>query len=1223
MTKLLWVLSLFVLGGISLFGQTTSLTGTVTDPTGAVIPNASIALLNVETGASRDTVSDGQGRYSLPQLIPGTYRLTAKATGFSDVVIDKIELLVNQPATIPITFEKVGSTATTVQVEATAAQVNTVDASLGNAVGGMVITQLPFEARNVVGLLSLQPGVVFLGEPNPGTLNDYRSGAVNGGKSDQANVTLDGVDVNDQQDRSAFTSVLRVTLDSVEEFRTVTTNGGADAGRSSGPQVTLVTKSGTNTLHGSAYEFLRNTLTSANTFFNNAAGVPRQKLNRNVFGVSLGGPIKKNRLFFFTNYEGRRDVSAGGAVRTVPNADFRQGLFKYVRKDGSIGTLTPADIKNTVDPLHIGEDPAVLTYLQQFPMPNDNTVGDGLNTAGFRFNASTPLRWNTYIAKIDYRIDDAGKHSIFWRGNLQNDNYANGLPQFPGQPPSSVFLENSKGYAVGYTAVLRPNLISNFRYGFTRQGVESTGVQTSPAATLRDLSTLFPLTTGLARILPVHTIAEDMSWTKGAHTISFGATVRLIDNRRAGNATSFSDASGNSSWLLGTGSSLLVADAKSATAYKRQMSNILGLLPELDHRVNYDLQGNVLPEGVVIKRDFEQKGYEMYVQDSWKATRGLTITAGLRYSLDPPIHETHGFQTTANTPLGDWLNLRGILAAAGLPQSLAPRISFDLSSRPGGRDLYPFHKDWAPRIAIAYSPKAASGLSKFFFGGPGLSSIRAGVGMFYDVLGQGLAREFDSRMLGFSTLLTNPATASALTAPRFTGLFNVPTNDPSFLPAPKGGFPQTAPDVFAITRAVDDTFKAPYTINMNFSAGREFKGGFFVQGSYVGRLSRRSLIGDDLAMPTNLKDLKSGMTYNDAAGQLSQYVLAGTPVANVPKIAYWENLWPAAAGKGLTATQAIYQHYLDTGGDYTTALTEIDGEATLDGKCQPACSIFGPYAIFSSQYGSLAGFRSAGKGDYHAMQWTIRKRFSQGYQFDFNYTWSKSIDLGSTRETGGSTSGQILNSYFPDQMRAVSDYDTTHVFSALAVVELPFGRGKKFLGNANAIVDNILGGWQLSGLFRNTSGFPTGVIDGVGWATNWNLESYAMQTGIVPPPQTSKNAPSALSKTKGGANIFSDPLLAFDAYDFTNAGLSGQRNGIRGDGYFGIDLGLGKRFRLFTVRDNPHTLQFRAEAFNVTNTVRFDVNSASLDITNQAKFGQYSNALTRPRVFQFSARYEF
>ena len=257
----------------ALVGQgLTSISGTTKDPSGAVIPGATVTLINTDTGAQRSEVSDSQGRYTISQVQPGTYNITAHVSGFSDVTVNRVQLLVNTPAAVDLTFEKVGTVVTSINVSAETSQVNTQDASIGNAVGGQVITQLPFEARNVVGLLAIQPGVVYLGEPSPGALNDPRSGAVDGGKSDQGNVTLDGVDVNDQQNRSSFTSVLGVTLDSVQEFRTITTNAGAEFGHSSGAQVTMVTKGGTNTVHGAAYEYLRNTDTSANSFFNNASG---------------------------------------------------------------------------------------------------------------------------------------------------------------------------------------------------------------------------------------------------------------------------------------------------------------------------------------------------------------------------------------------------------------------------------------------------------------------------------------------------------------------------------------------------------------------------------------------------------------------------------------------------------------------------------------------------------------------------------------------------------------------------------------------------------------------------------------------------------------------------------------------------------------------------------------------------------------------------------------
>jgi len=232
---------LFVLVCASAFAQTTSLTGTVTDPSGAVIPGATITIVNAQTGAQRDATSDNQGRYTMALVTPGTYKLTAKASGFSDVIIDKVELLVSQPATVPVVFEKVGSTTTTVQVEAAATQINTTDASLGNAISQNAIQEVPMFARNVAGLLALQPGVTSFssfGSQAVGGLPGSRDGSVNGGKPDQSNITLDGADVNDQNARAAFTTVLRVTLDSVEEFRSTTTNGdAATGGRDPGYQV--------------------------------------------------------------------------------------------------------------------------------------------------------------------------------------------------------------------------------------------------------------------------------------------------------------------------------------------------------------------------------------------------------------------------------------------------------------------------------------------------------------------------------------------------------------------------------------------------------------------------------------------------------------------------------------------------------------------------------------------------------------------------------------------------------------------------------------------------------------------------------------------------------------------------------------------------------------------------------------------------------------------------
>jgi len=1207
----------------------TSLTGTVTDPSHAVVPGASITITSTATKATRSTTSDAMGRYSFLQVQPGTYTIEAKSQGFDTLVMSGIELLVNTPATVAISFEKVGSVSETVSVNSGAVQINTTDASIGNAVGGAVIQQLPFEGRNVVGLLALQPGVVFLGEPDPGTIGDHRSGSVNGGKSDQANVTLDGVDVNEQQNHTPFTSVLRVTLDSVEEFRTVTTNAGADMGRTSGAQVTLVTKSGTNTVHGSLYEYNRNTATSANSFFNNLSGIPRQKLIRNVYGGSVGGPVWKDRLFYFLNYEGRQDRSDAPGLRVVPTADFRQGIFTYLRTDGTVAKLSPQQV-TAIDPAHIGPDPAALELFKSYPLPNDFTQGDTLNTAGYRFNAPTPLRWNTYIAKLDYHIDAAGRHQVFWRGNLQNDNFvpnaSAAIPQFPGNPPSSVFLDNSKGYAAGYTAVLTPSLTSSFRYGYTRQGQEQTGVLTSSFVNFRDIDDRYATSTGLTRIVPVHQLSEDMAWTKGAHNLTLGAVFLHVSNNRLDFGHSFSSGLDNSSVLVTSGDDLLAADAEDTTTYKRQFSNLLGLITQINGQYNYDAAGSLLPQGTGIRRNFVQNDVEFYGQDSWKITPALTVTAGLRVSIAPPVYEANGLQTSPNIPLGEWFEKRGALAEQGQSQMGAGEITLDLKKNVG-RGLYDTQRDLSPRFAIAYSPQYDNGPGKWLFGRPGKSSIRAGFGMFYDLFGQGLIRDFDASALGFSTQLSPPASplnpnSSALTAPRFTGFFDLPSS--LLPPAPPGGFPQKYPDVFGISNSIDQSLKSPYTMNIDFSFSRAFGNGFSIEGAYIGRLSRRSLARVDVAMPTNTVDPKSRQSYFQAAQQMSKLARANADPSQVKPIPFFENLFPGYAGGGQTATQNLYSNYFQPFvANETTALQLIDDASS---GCDP-CSILGPNAFYSRQFAGLSAFRSIGGGNYHAMQWTVRKRFGNNLQFDLNYTWSKSIDIGSYGESfqdvNTTFTGLIQNAWNPAQSKAVSDYDTTHLFSAFVVAELPFGKGRKFLSGSNRFLDALVGGWQLTTIWRQSSGFPSSVNDGGNWPTDWQITPWATQVGAVPSQHTTKNAPPAQPTGTSGPNMFTNPAAALAAYDFTLPGESGQRNALRGDGFFTVDVGLGKRFTLFTVKDHPHTLQIRGEAFNVTNTARFDPLSLNLDLGDPANFGKYTGTLSPPRVMQFSARYEF
>jgi Carboxypeptidase regulatory-like domain len=1204
----------------------TSLHGTVTDPSGNAVATVALELTNSQTAAKRSTLSDLTGAFTFDQVTPGTYRLTGKAPGFSIATVDGLQLIVNTPLTVVLKLE-IGSVNQTVSVNAAAEQVNTEDASLGTAVTTQSIVELPLDARNPAQLLALQPGVTYFGDGSnygrpttgPISIQDRLNGSVNGSKPDQNNITLDGMDVNDQNTRSAFESVLRVTLDSVQEFRTTTLNPIADQGRGSGAQIALITKSGTNSYHGSLYEYNRNTITESNSFFNNSSGISRPALNRNVYGASLGAPIIKDRLFFFLNYEGRRDASASTATEVVPTALYRQGIVQYLNTSGGVSTMTPAQLK-AVDPAGLGVDPAVLQTLSQYPLPNDSTVGDGYNTAGYRFDAPTPLRWNTYIARLDYNVDSSGKNTLFWRGNLQNDNIQ-GMPQFPGQAPASVTLNNSKGYATGWTSILTPTLVSTLRYGYTRSGLETTGVLNQPYVALSGIATLSATTTDLARVIPVHQLSEDLSWNKNKHEIKFGGTVRFIHNLSRNDSSSYPNAEVTPGYLAGVGAQLEPSNLNSDffSAFRTAAVDLVGPVSFTNVTYNYTTNGSLIPFGVPIYRDWASNEYEFYVNDNWHVKSNFVVNLGLRYLLSPAIHEVNGYQVSPTVNLSDWFDERVALANAGLSQGGAGTISYVLANSAQGAPLYNTpKKNFSPRVGLAYSPEAQNGLSKFFFGGQGKSSIRAGFGIYYDLFGESLARVFDSDAPGLSSEYQSPSSADLGTTQRYTGYNALGASQ--LIPAPPGGFPYTPPvnpnTGFAISNSIDQNLKQPYTMNINFSLSREFKGGVVVEGSYVGRLGRRELAVTDLATPTNLVDPKSGMSYQQAINILMVQARAGVPVSQVKPVAFFQDLYPNLAGNGLTATQSMYAN--NTLYYPTDSLSNL---LFLDDLCSPCSPVVGPFAMLNEQYADAFAYRSIGKSYYHAMQWTVRKRFSNGFTFDFNYTWSKSIDYTSNAESDFNTGdGSIIFNPFDTALnKGVSDFDIPQSFSGHGVYLLPVGHGARFLGNDNKIVDAFLGGWQVSGLYTITSGLPRSVLNTGSWSINWDDSTFADQVGFVPQGGSTRNAPGV--DGVGGPNIFANPELAQAGFGYSYAGQVGERNGVRGDGMMSIDMSLSKRF-IMPYKES-HSVQFRWEVFNVPNAVRFDISTASLNVSDIGTFGKYTSLLEQPREMQFALRYEF
>ncbi|HYK35553.1 TonB-dependent receptor [Alloacidobacterium sp.] len=1221
---------------------TTSLRGTVKDPSGAVVPGAAISLTDNATGKVLQTTSGSGGEYQFNQIPPAKYTIKVTAGGFANQ--SKVaELLVNQPATIDFSLS-VQASEEVVNVSAEAETLNTSDATLGNSFNNATIQSLPSEGRNVPQLLALQPGVLYLGQDND-QKNDSRSGAVNGGRSDQGNVTIDGLDDNDQITGDAFTGILRQTLDSVEEFRVTTSNSNSDSGRSSGAQISMVTKSGTNQFHGSVYEYHRPTFTVANDWFNKQAqlanGEPNipGKLIRNTFGAAVGGPIKKDKLFFFANYEGQRTAENTQVNQTAPTATFQQGLviYQYTTDGQTVAgnqTLTAADIAkmdpncsgNGTCPWGPGINPnALAVFAKQYPAANGSNAGDGgFNSGSYTFSSPSPGSLNTSIAKLDYRPSD--RQAFFVRGNLQKDTSA-GPEQFPGQPPSFNLVDNSKGIAGGYTLTLTPNLVNDLRYGYTRQGFSNRGQVDDDYVSFRFLNQPLARTFSTLQNVPVHNIVDNVSWTKGRHTISGGANWRLISNNNTTNTNSFTIASTNEYWLVNggtianTGTSLdpaafgypAVCCGTSngfTNSYNIAIGLITGLVPETEAQYNYNVSadgttGNQYADGAFIKRQFKANEFEYYLQDAWRVSPKLTLTFGIRHSLLQTPYETSGQQLAPTTSTHDWFMQRAANAALGNPYE--PILTFAPNGQARGKSAYwPMQKNnIAPRFSFAYAADSKT-------------SIRGGFGMFYDHFGQGIVSSFDQLgSFGLTTTVTTPAsTYSADTSPRFTGINSIPALPPGLGQPSTISYPYTPPVTgFAIAFGLDDHLKTPYSYAADFSIQKELGQGFVFETAYVGRFGRHLMQQLDLAEPVNFVDTKSATNYFTAATELSKDV--DESLTTVPTIPYWEDLFPNLATGGTSATQYIYDNFwVFNRGNETGALQALDTPQSVGGAgaCDPSNGGLGCYRFWQPQFSSLFSFSSIGNSSYNALQFILRHAMSHGLEVDLSYVFSKSLDMGSDTErmvynTGFST---ILNSFNPKLNKGVSDFDTANNVTANWVYQLPVGRGQHFGGGMNGWADAFLGGWQWSGLYRWTTGLPFGII-APAWGTNYEVQSYMVKTG---PVMTHKHIQS-----NGSPQAFADPNNL--ALRLPYPGEAGERNNFRGDGIFDIDSGLTKSWKI----TEGQNVKFSWEVFNVTNSVRYDLNATTTtSFTNtygSGALGVYAATMSLPRKMQFSLRYSF
>lgn len=1208
-----------------------SITGTVTDQSGAVVPDVAVTLQNPQTGVTYRTVTNAAGSYTFNEVKPGPgYQIKFEHPGFNSLAVNSLYMNVDSTR-VQDGHLTVGATQQTVQVSAAnqAVTLDTTDATIGNNFQVQLLNELPIEFRGTpAALFTQQPGVTL-------------DGAVTGSRVDQDNVTVDGLDVNDLATGNFEAIVANAPVDSVQEFRGVTSGELSSAGEGGGGQYELVTRSGSNDFHGSLSEYHRDTDLEANDWFNNNAGVARPPLVRNQFGGNIGGPVLKDRLFFFFDYYGRRDTLSNLVEHTVPMDSFRNGNIAYINLGGNVGSLNSSQVAS-LDPQGIGFDPTLLSFIgSRYPHANDlsGARGDLLNTAGFRFNAPFPYKENDYVLRLDYTVND--KMKIFAVGHDARQNSTEAAIQFPGDPETYPFLDKSYTYAIGDTWTIGSNKVNQAEYGLTYENYNFPNTFNPPG--INQFETFGGngsggaiLTAPYARAInaqsreyPVPLVKDDFNWQKGSHNWAFGGTFKW----ESPNNNTILDYNTPTIGLGGYVSSLTanlepadIGGGDASALYDSAFMLALAPYTAVGATFNYDAAGNPVPQGTGAKQDFRYYETELYFGDTWKVTPSLTISYGLRWQDYTVPYERHGLESvdqfgtesveksTFNTYFADRL----AQSAQGVTGNLAvPLFSYMLGGKankaPGlyQNDL----RNFAPRFAFAYSPSFDR---KTVFNG--------GAGIVYDhtVINAILYQQTQFDYL-FEASATDPLgvpanpTQTLMVDQRFSGISSPPPPPAAppitrpFAPFVQGSGSSAVPfglaNGSAFNEMVSPDFKTPYSIQFNLGFQHEFPQGYVLKTSYVGRMGRRLMAQVDSDQLIDFPDLVSGQMMSAAFIGMSQQLRAGVNPLNVTAQPWYENVLPPEIGAafGYANNTALVAANL------ATYVGRGDFADTTE-----ALSLFGllpPNAGMAAQFSENTMYTNKGFSGYNGLLTTLHKNAGYGLQFDINYTWSHSIDNVSAyaNQIAFGGYGFICDAVRPRECRSNSDFDVTNYINGNFIYDLPFGRGKAFAPNASTLLNEVIGGWQVSGIPYWHTGNPYFAAANA-FVAGYANDAPAILTGPIGDMRAHVNG------GEGNAVFaFSNPTKANADYTGPLGFEIGSRNNLRGPGYFNMDLGLGKDFQLYRER---WKFNLRGDAFNALNHPSFD--TPSTDITDSSvQFGVISDTVSTARVLQVSGRLEF
>jgi hypothetical protein len=1207
----LYWLAIAFLSVLSCVAQTSTsqISGVVRDSSGAVIPGATVTLTNEATGVVQKQSTTESGVYAFPAIPVGAYTIKAEATGFRALVRPGSVVQVNTPLTVDLTME-VGAASESVEVSASAEALQTSSATLGNVVEQKAVVNLPLNGRNPLNLIMYEPGVV---QRSGNTVN------VNGARASAVNVTIDGIEANESTNPNPTSNIFRLHPDNVQEFKVTTSNPSAEEGRNSGANVSIATRSGTNQIHGSMFEFFRNTALNAQEFYSNAQGLAKPIIQLNQYGFELGGPIRKSKTFFFGSWQGQKvnfadpiDKDFGASVNLYTPAAL-SGNYRYwvsnaanpltingqkitqntsLLVDPRTGALSPG-VRNCAtstdsncvasynvfanDPAHVGLDSAVKAVLGGYPAPNAYTAGDGLNTGVYVWNTPFQVRGPQYMGRIDHYFST--KHSAFFRYLGGEQDTLNGDPLnsrptvLPGFPPRGEVFRPATNIAVGFRSVLSPRLVNELTLGFSRwqflftQGEANPAFPNTPRFTFNNSDVDYTANPHTYRAVNTYQLVENMSYVKGSHVFRFGGNIRFYqhnDQRGDVGGTSLTPAiSLSRTTRPPTAAFNLPATGIASTDLNRlqgTINDLLGIPAGLTQVFMGDLSHDTFAP-------FLSSPKTVNIWSQGQRVKQMNYYLQDEWKASRNLTINYGVRWEVNPPATE---------AGG--RVYLPNKNIDGSAGPVTfvhADQWWKNYNWGalgPRLGIAWTP----GRSRS-------TVIRAGYGIAFDPVNTFQVTSVATSVPGqtftcsnsFSgtngALVTTPGCASVPDLRLGAGFPNAlpaPSAKPSSFLTPPAQVASNAPAV----RVFDPNLMMPTVHMWNLTIQHELKGGYVVSAGYVGRrgtrlyrswnenqIDAKPILPSFLAMQKNVA-LGAGCR---ADGTLAN----GTGC-------------PGAAAVPVLQQGITNQTFVNS----STTTTDLSQNAAGNFASRLESSTLAAGLRSNPQFNQILMIDNGGDSNFHSAQVTFRKRYDKaGLLVNGAYTLSKSIDdlsidpvqatVGGGLTTTSARTAADGRNYRNE--RARSDFDQRHVLNITGIYELPFGKGKAILGNAPRALNTIVAGWSMNGIYTYQSGEPFTVRSGVLTANNTGQSRAALKPGVTLPQ-------AELQEKAGVVGPVFFPNA--DAFTFPEpGGLGLGRNIFQGPSYWNVDAGLSKGFE-FTERIK---MVFRAEFFNALNHPNF------------------------------------